>query len=322
MSFAFPKDYDVDETPANAFPKASFDGLSFPYSELTVKGGIRFAKHEYPHSPGADIEKMGRHPYEVTFHAWFHEVPGSAIDRQYPDLYASLAELREKFEKEVTANLVVPTIGTMKACATSWTQRFDPRVPSGESFEIAFVEDQDNATLVQSVIVPGVAVISSANDALLAAAALADFNKATTQSLFQDINDAVTAVQGAIDLGDAYSRLVEGKIRALENLCATADRDLDELQDPTNHLVLDALKDLWASAQQLADNVVSTQQTILTYRVPRPMSVNQIAIAIYGTSERGFDILQLNDFDDSSKVPVGALVRYVASQTHVLGQAV
>lgn len=319
--FSFPRNYDVEGTVANAFPLAAFDSIEFPYSDLQVKGGIRFAKHEFPHSPGAEIEKMGRNPYEITFSAWFHDVPKSTIEKQYPGLYSRLEQLRERFEKEITADLVVPTVGTIKAVATTWTQRFNPQSPSGETFEITFIEDQDAATLAPPVIdLADAQALEDAYDSLAAAAALADFNKTATKGFFQALNDAVTSVLAIFGRADAMSRVVEGKIRALEQLISTMDSQIEEMQHPQNHLVVEALKDLWKATRDLQENIVGTTQTIRTWTTEKVMSVNQVAVALYGTSEKGFELLQLNSFKDSMRIPAGTDVKYIADVVAIFGQ--
>lgn len=310
--FSFPRNFDVDGTVANAFPLASFDTIEFPYSDLQVKGGIRFAKHEFPHSPGAEIEKMGRHPYEITFAAWFHDIPKSAIERQYPALYSRLEQLRERFEQEKTADLVVPTVGTIKAVATSWSQRFNPQTPSGETFEITFVEDQDSATLAPLVIdLADAQSLADSFDSLAAAAAIADFNKVATKGFFQELNDAVTSVQAVFGRADAMSRVIEGKLRALEQLISWGDSQVEEFQNPSNHLVVEALKDVWKATRDLQDNVIGSSQGIRTWTTETVMTVNQIAIHLYGSTEKGFELWQLNSFTDSNKVPAGTDVKYV-----------
>jgi prophage DNA circulation protein len=257
---------------------------------------------------------MGRRPYVFTFSCDFHDVPGSALARAYPNLYpGNLRLLREKFEKEITEDLVVPTIGTVAAVATSWSQSFSARFSSGESVTLEFIEDQDATKKGDSVeLDSGIAAMADANESLLAAAALADALKPTTQSVFQDINDAITKVQAVFGQADAYSRLVEGKIQAVVNLCAFADSQLEDLQDPVNHLVLSALKDLWLASQELAENFIETRQQLREYRVPKRMSVQQVASTLFGTTERTMELLQLNAFEDALSIPPGTVVVYVA----------
>lgn len=318
--FGFPGEHDYDGTAAVEFSKAAFDGIEFPYTNLTVKGSIRYAKHEFPHSPGAEIEKMGRNAYEIAFSAWFHDIPGSALARAYPSLSSRLEQLRERYEKELTADLVVPTVGTIKAVCVEWEQKFDPKTTSGQTFELKFIEDQDVLTLRNTVDLGGLEAIQEKSDALFAAAALADFKKQNAIGFFQQLNDAITAVQGFFGQADAMSRLVEGKIRALDQLISWGDAQVDELQNPTNYLVVNALHDLWGSVRAMQENIVEAREEIRLYKVPRKMSVNQISTAIYGSSERGFELMQLNDFKDTLEVQAGTDVRYLHKELVLFGQ--
>lgn len=314
MTFGFPASFDIDGTPANAFPKAAFDGIEFAYSEVQVKGGIRHARHEFPHSPGAEIEKQGRHPYAIQFTCTFHFVKGSALDREYPELYPTrLRQLRERFEKEITADLVVPNIGTIKAVCVGWHQTFKSEHASGETVVLEFLEDQDAAKAFEDQTTDfGATALAETNDALLAALALADFKKAATQSIFQDINDAVTFVQGILGQADAFSNLVAGKIAALNQLISFADSTVEELQDPVNYQVLEALKDLWATCTKIQNEVLGQESQIRVYTVPRLMSVGQIAVEIFGSSEKVGEVLQINSFADEFAVPAGTKVKYVS----------
>lgn len=314
-TFAAQRGYDIDNVPATAFDRMGFEQIEFPYKDLQVKGGLRYALHEFPHSPGAEVEKQGRKAYVVTCTGLFHYIPGSELDRQYPELYPTkLRQLRTLFEKEWTGELVVPTIGKIKAVATSWTQSFNTHVPTGEDVTLEFTEDQDATKSFEDQTSDyGLNQVLESNDALLAAAALADFNSKNAVSIFQQISDAVTSVQAISGQADAYSRLVEGKIQAIVNLCSYADGQLEDMQNPQNHVVLDALKDLWLAAQKLAANVIETRQALLSYRVPRLMSVNQVTAAIYGDTSKTTQILQLNAFEDALAIPAGTLVIYAAS---------
>lgn len=310
MAFAFPRGFDIEQTAASAFAKASFNDVAFPISNISVRGAIRVAQHEFPHSPGAEVEKMGRKPYVIGFTCPFHYLPGSELDKQYPELYPTkLRTLREFFEKELTGNLVIPTIGTIPAVATTWTQTFNAQVSSGEQVELEFIEDQDaTKSFDDQTLDYGVTKMVEANDQLLAAAALAQSKQLI--SLTQAINDAVTAVQSVAGMADAMSAVVKGKIEAVKDLCAVADSTSDDLQHPANHGILEALKQVWLAAVKLADNITQTQKQLLIYTTPRLMAVNEIAMAKYGSSARSVEIMQLNNFVDALAIPPATAVVY------------
>lgn len=294
------------------FQKASFNGITFPVSQITVKGGIRHHVHEFPHSAGGDPEKMGRKLYTVRFRAHFHALPGTDMEREYPNLYpAGLTQLRAWLDLETTADLVIPNVGTIKAFGTDWTQTADlADALTGETLELEFLEDQDKAALAEGKGSSNPAKVTAANDDLQAKAALLDYKKTAKTGLFQAINDAVTAVDGALGLADASNRLVAGKLNAVADLCSRADAEIEAFQDPINHEVLEALKALWAAAADLAEDIPGVAATILTYRVPTVMSIGQVSTAIYGTSDRAVELLQLNPITDAFAIPVDTQVKY------------
>lgn len=296
--------------------KAGFDGIEFFVTKVTIRGGLRHAVHEFPHSAGGEIEKMGRKPYVIVMHAEMHNLPGSDLARNYPDLYpVRLTQLRNKFDQEITGPLIVPKLGSIQAVATSWAQNWEARIVSGETFELEFIEDQEAAILAEIAINPAsVQAMTEANDELMAKALLAAYKLENDLSVIQKINDAVTAVQGAISQADVASRMLEAKLRAVEDLCSYADSTLESFQDPTNHLIVNALKDVWLSARELAENVVSLDATpIRTWTVPKEMNIAQISTKLFGTSEKGMEILQMNDIADSDAIPPGQVIKYLAA---------
>ena len=48
----------MPNAPFDALKPFSFNGFDFPYTDYTVTGGIRKHNHEYPHNPGAAVEKL------------------------------------------------------------------------------------------------------------------------------------------------------------------------------------------------------------------------------------------------------------------------
>ncbi len=292
----------------DTYPKASFDGIAFPYSKITIRGGARRHVHEFPHSPGGDPEKLGRKLYEIRFRIPAQELPGSTLDAVYKSLYPTkIFSLVTKWEQEITGDLVIPNMGTMRAYAVDWTRDADMAVStSGEDLDVEFLEDQDKV-LAATELAYSPAAMVAANEAFQGLV-----SEEYKPSIFQKINDAVGEVQGAIGLGDQYSRLAAAKIEQLADLCGQADRELEILQDPMNHPIMQALKDLHANALSLKDTVVSPfSPQIWTFVTPSPMSIGQVSTRIYGTSERAMDLLRMNDIADAFDIKAGTKIRYL-----------
>lgn len=301
--------------PSSAFPKASFAGIPFLYTEVRVKGGLRNASHEFPHAPGEEFEKLGRKAYRVSFKALFHDIPGSAMNANYPDAYpVNIRKLREIFELGKTEDLVIPTIGTIKAFAPDWEQTFRTAVLTGETMDMEFLEDQDAATLVGLVTEFGSPqAVFVANDNLQALAAIADFKSVETAGVMQRINDAVVAVEGVFGRADAASQIVAAKIQQVTTLCQYADAQLSDFQDPMNYEVITAMKDLYLSSRDLAENVTQSQAELRSKTTPKLMSIQQVSQWLFGATDRAAEILQLNAFEDAFAIPAGTTVKYVAA---------
>jgi len=301
------------EDSGDKFQKAQFGDYAFPYSQITIKGGIRHHVHEYPHSPGGDVEKMGRKLYTFRFRVPFHDIPGSRLAVEFQGLFPNrLRNLIALFDRQASLPLVIPSVGTMVCVATDWDGLADMAdALSGETWNIEFIEDVDQASIVKALPSLGVASMVAAADNFEALWKKLYF-ATKPPSIFQAINDLVTAIDGTFGQFEAYSRLVAGKLEGLAQLCQKADSDVAELRDPMNHLVVEALKDVWASAVDLSQNISGPKGGELsTFRVPRLMSIGQVATKLYGSADRGIDIMQINPIDDPFAIKAGTELQYV-----------
>lgn len=298
------------ETLSNA--PATFAGHIIAAERIRLSCGSRHHLHEYPHAAGADIEKLGRKPYTIAITANFHDnIPGAAYVNYYPNV---LNALRRLFEQETTDDLFVPTVGVFKAYCTNWSQELDYRIRSGEKTEFEFLEDEDQATLGETL--GNTAAALGANlDLFNAELALAAFNAQEllpNPNIFDQITNAANTVLAYRDQAGIYDNLIASKISALNDLIGEADRSNLGLQSADNFRTLEALKDLWASTIEFASDLALTRTPVQLYKVPRLMSVSEIASAIYGNSTRTMDILQLNDFDDVFAIRANTNVQYYA----------
>lgn len=292
------------------FQKASFNGINFPYTQIGISCGIRHFVHVYPHSPGGDVEKMGRKPYQFRFGISFEDVEGSPLERDFQGLFPDrLRNFLALFDRQATADLVVPSIGTVKCCAIDWNGTADMAESlSGEKWNFEFIEDQDHASLIKTIPNLGTHALKASVEELQKKADDHGFKP----GFFQGLNDMVTSVDAVFGVSDQYSRLLGAKLSALGDLCARFDRETKEFLDPMNHAVLDGLKDLWANAIDLSESLTGASGAQLaTYRVPKLMSIGQVATKLYGSAERGAYIMKINAIDDPFEIPAGTSLQYV-----------
>lgn len=286
---------------------AEFAGIKFPVDRVEVVGGLRDHIHEYPHQDGGSPELLGRRLYVIRMHAPFDETI-----KQYPGNYPEgLSALRGLFEKGTRAPLTIPTLGTITAYCRNWPQTWTAQVRSGEVAEFEFVEQPSDLEFTIRVNLDGLGdLMAELSDSL------SDFYSPTDpiDRLFADIEEAVDTVLIARDQAELASLQMEQRILKLESLVSEADRTLKVLQNPNSWRVLEALKNLWASALDLAEDAHVTGLTIQTYVVPRMMTAADISRALYKEATRAVEILQLNDsvIEDAFAIPASTKIRYFA----------
>lgn len=285
-------------------PRASFSGIEFPYESLRVHGGLRKHVHEYPHVPGGDAEKLGRKLYEFEFTALFHTTFTGYGSNLWPK---RLADLRKLFESELTAELTVPTIGKVQAFCDDWTQEQSGKSVSGERATFKFIEDQESAFLVDSLI----SIEVNSLDQKLKNFQYETSALAPQPSIFDEITNAVNKVLAVVDQIDAYGAIIEAKLLAVAELCKEADARLDLLQDVTRVRILEALKELWASALSLHQNVQRKLGVVETFIVPPGVpTISDVSTRLFGAADQAMDLLLMNAIEDPFNIPPGTRINF------------
>ncbi len=295
--------------------RAKFDGIEFPVRNITVVGGLRDHVHEYPHSPGGAPEKLGRKLYEISY-----EAPFLNTFKAYPNLWPqSLVYLRQSFESGVTADLVIPTIGTISAYCFSWEERTDlPSNRSGVIVNLKFREDQALEFVSTEIIKTSSASLGSTNDDLINAMlseSFLDGLPAGQKSLFAAIQETANSIAAIGDQAELYANLVQAKASNLARLCETADSTVTKLNDPAHFRVMEALLLVWQGAGRLERDALNLARPLIPYVTPVDMSVTQIAIAIYGDTSQAATLMRTNAFENPFRVPAGTVVTAYALPT-------
>lgn len=290
---------------ADKYQPASFNGYTFPVEHISIVGGLRDHVHEYPHSDGGAAEKLGRKLYTIKMRANFQDK-----FKRYPHLYPdTLNFLYSSFESGLSADLVIPTVGTLTAYAVNWTRDWEAKIRSGEKTDFEFREDLAQAFLVTELTNPSTASMkdkSSAFAAYVDAATLSPNSK----NIFDQVRDGAAAVFAVFDTTAAFGNLVEAKLRGLEQIIQTADR-LPETQSAANAGLANALHDLWAATRVLFNDLQGKAGGGLeTYLTPMTMPVSQISKAIFGDGTHAVDIMQLNALVDPFRVLANTTIRY------------
>ena len=280
----------------------SFGPVRFPYRSYRLHGAFRHHVHEYPHSPGGAIEKLGRSLYQITVQVDFRAQLSSP---KYPQLITDLGNLRGMFENGITEKLHIPHVGTIEAMADDWTESCVNTDRSGVAGEIKFIEDQSSAFLVLETIQFKTANFEST------AANFAAVPRPPGTDIFRQIDNAVSAIIAVKDQASLFGSLVSSKIASLTQMLRLADETVKELDNPPYNLELvEALHDLWDATQQLARDIQNKGDLLKKYTTPIVMSASQVAAAVFGDTEKTIDILQLNVIPDPYAIPANTTLHY------------
>src|ERR1700722_3604570 len=297
-------------TAQTGLPITQFGAIKFPGETHTVDGTGRHHIHEYPHTPGGLVEKLGRSLYEITIRGNFQATfPG------FPDLYPNgMQTIRGYYEQQTTLPLVHPTIGTFPAFITKWRQVKEARLLSGEKVDITFLEDQSQQFQLADLV-------TSADDTTVASSAAQVATELSsvraqlaldqkTLNLFDGVQQLSQAIGAIADTATLYGNVYGAKLQALSATCASLESSF-ALQDARAWPLVDAVLSLWQSANLALQDLQSKRVQMNRYIVPCNETLTDVAIAIYSDASRLSDLLSLNPLvADVLSVQAGTTILY------------
>jgi hypothetical protein len=205
-------------------------------------------------------------------------------------------------------------VGTIKAVIVNWSQRASGKeARSGEKVDLDFLEDIEDAFLVNNLIGISTQSLNASADAynLEVSKVRADFAKNAELGFFDSITASVNSVLAVVDTAEAYGNLFESKILAAAQLIYQADRRLRTLQDPANATLTMAVLQLWDALLTLFKDLQKTGGGLTMFTLQKTMSVIEISKALYdGDATKAGQLLQLNSILDPFSVSNGTTIRY------------
>jgi prophage DNA circulation protein len=290
-------------TTFDGLQRASFAGVEYVLVSQTITGGLRIAEHEYPHAVGGDIERLGRKLYRIKQSVIF-----STRTSGYPNAWpGDLNSLFATFESGQADDLVIPTVGTMRAICIDWDRvaAFD-KMRDGEKCELTFLEDMSAAVVAaSSVTTSNTEVIL---DGLIAAAEALGYEP----DLFDSITNAVAQVEAAKEQFEGYGENLVNKAKQLQGAVQAVDAMLAELQDPASWKVVEHLHELGAAAAEIQRDALTRGIPLVTFVTPIEMAASDVASTLYGSTERTVQILKLNPIENAFAIPAGTSLKVYA----------
>lgn len=302
--------------------KCKFEGWLVPYVSIDIRATRRLAHHYYRWISAASNEDQGRTLYTFQLNATFQDDP-----RFRPPLFPdTLNALREHFNAGTVGTLVIPHIGPVLCRISSWDESGSGAMTGGFNVNIGFVEEEGNRFLPVSTAV-NASALEASSAALKAVRAevlpdppvqdnapaeLLPDNESRARDLFDVITGAADQITGLRDQSLLHGELVESKLALLTGKCREAVQSLRWLADPMNHGALAAVYDVWAAATDMVSSPANSEAIRpKVFIVDRQMTIMQVSQRIYSTTDRGGDILGLNDIPDAMAIPAGTQLRYL-----------
>jgi prophage DNA circulation protein len=296
-------------TPFDGLAPAEFGGIRFPVSETSYIGMQRVHAHEYPHTDGAAIERLGRAPYRIRVVAVFDAGIKKFDQFNGTELWpGALEKLRGRFETREPGTLKIPTLPPIeRVVLTNITVTMRAGVRSGEQVELEFTEDSTEQYLVElAETVPK--SIDGVQTVAAEAITLIEGEKFSVDDFSPDFLDGLVTFRDQVSLiaDDAATKLLQ-----VARVCEEIDRTAKGLQNPENWRIVEAVKQVWKSASDLAATLTADQSPLLTYIVPKKTSVQDLSMQFYGTTEKVRELMSLNVIEDSLAIPAGTVIQYV-----------
>lgn len=289
----------------DTYERASFGGIEFPYTELSIKGSLDHHVHKYLHRPGGEIENLARHLYEFKFSCDFHD-----RYRRYPNIITDLARLVGMCEAGDTQELVVPSVGRYKVKATEWTKRILGALRSGGPVTFAFLEDSTAEFTAATLIVTGAAnslpQIATVFKQEMDAIGRPDLG----DRLVVSVNSYISA-RNNIDVSGVGT---PASIKPVINTCRSISAD-QAFQDPRNTKGSMVLGEVWATAINIAKTNPLSPTPASQFTTTSPTSIMELAMQFYGRSDRSAALLAINNFADALHIPAGTVVNFLPSMS-------
>ncbi len=290
--------------------------IVFPVTEINEEGGNRIVLRERPYRDGAKVDDIGSKAKSWTLRAHFDNTIDEGLQQNGQPLYpAVLNDLIRSFDQHETGDLVVPTIGKVRARAMSYarSERNDER--DSASVEFKFVQDNEDNIDATSFTLP---TVKSSLNRLMASTTFSAHSDAVFSTNLADLNeyaDNLVAIanfptdymndidsQVAIVVG-ATNRVVNAFTSKSNNPKTKARAMLSDPDASWTGRRLVALQDTVARA---AAEIQSNQPEIIRILIDRPMNIFDVAVEFNQDVEK---LIGLNSAFDPLNLPKGAVIR-------------
>lgn len=307
------------ETIFDTYQLASFtlaDGrkVGFPVHRIQQQGASRVIERERPFRPGAKLDNTGRKAVRWRMDCVFHnsiQEPGlQEFNAQQPLYPNSLNLLIQIFDASETGDLIVPTIGRVRAQAADYSRTEDINLGDGAAVTLMFIEDNEDNVDARSIKTPTI----NAQGTRLADKTTFDANSAgiggvlavrnAAIQLQQLVNGPGVAADDILRQANAVRDSVDA-VNGANKKVGTEGRDL--LLDPTSTDAARVMAELRDSALRSSNEARRGRPRLITVITRRDTSLLHVATAF---NQRYSDLLDVNPgIANALFLPSGTLVK-------------
>lgn len=281
--------------------------LDDPFRALRVeiRGGIREHVHVYPHRAGGRTEPLGRELYEFDYQGIY-----LTNDRTFRDAWPGTIGLhRGAWEQQIVGDLVVSTIGKIRARAIKWKITQSAEFQNGEMVSVLFREE-DAVDLLSPTSVMTLNVTPLADRAIFI------INLAKRLGVQRDFFDSLLAlarqIQGLVAMAKLQLEVIANRATAMADMIRNFDELEKSLNDAKNWQLFVALRDLAIAADELARDSLAKFAPLVTYETEAEMGVLDVSVDIYGDTSRAMEIMRLNPIKNPFRIPAATTLSVYA----------
>lgn len=309
----------VEEEVFGQYPSASWTVAGatyvFPVEAIRESGGNRLVNRERPYRDGAKVDDVGSSPVCWTLTCRFNNTVQEGNSDSVPLYPTVLNNIIRSFSKHETGDLVVPTIGKVRARAKSYSREDKNDERDSATMTLEFVQDNEDKVDASAFSLPTVrasarvlaesATFSAESDGSFDAT-IADLNTFADQleaiatfpsNTLQDVDNQAGIVVGA-------TNRVLNAFTSKSNNPKTKARAM--LSDPDASATQRRLVALQDTAGRARAELRANQPSIVRAMFETPLTIFDVAAMI---GQDAGQLIALNPALDPLNIPANTVVR-------------
>lgn len=288
----------------------------FPVEEIVETGGNRLVNRERPYRDGAKVDDVGSGPkgwrMKVCFNSTVVGEGGSADEPLYPNV---LNAILRSFDEHETGDLVVPTIGKVRARAKTYTRTETHSERDTARCDLEWVQDNEDKvdatafslpTVRSSVVTLAEATTFSAESDGVFDGSLADLNRFASQleAVATYPSDTLQDIDSQAGIVVAATNRVLNAFTSKSNNPKTKARAM--LSDPDSSITQRKLVTLQDTSARARAEIRANEPPFVRAIFDVPLSLFQIAVRM---NQDAGKLIALNPALDPFFVPANTKVR-------------